>query len=671
MFYSHEDAEHVQNTLRVMLRTVKNTALDPNAGKARPEQLIFEDDPSFLPELALPPPELLSELDHNFNLDIARSGDSQSLTPFGSQRSLSSSHTSAIGGLVLPTSSPVVAGEFRLEGYDRVNSDGVPSAMYSRNTMEIEDPDFMFADDGEIIQFSPRRSVARTPARSPGVTMFGDAGASARALKEHVEGQQASNQFPDDQADMELPISDDVAEGNAFSSVDQQQSSVHSEVVESSDTFAAPMHRRRVPRTIPTDSAIELRNKELADWTKNYRQNMKAAAQKKIKSRIAAQAKKNAEHYVWGSGIGGIGQRILGGQGSSPFDMFIGDSLFESITGLTRNKTTTGKHDRDSGIDDATQEESRHVRQKTGEPEVGRSADEEDLPMVGDDDIAVELPREGVSALDDQQIFSAMPWNVSASIRGSSAIPRSGHVDMVRSAAPGRHGSRLISASPLHGRGMPIAFEGLTNLTSDVGYGGDEFGPPGPSSDYPEPVFREPSARVREALSTEGKNFITFVNERILEKREWGPTDLEHMSDVFETEPAAKIESITFEELLPPAENTKMIACQGFMMVLDLGSKDMLDVQQPQYLGGISLKLTGKANALQAIEISDNEESDDDDIGKDNGIVPDDKVVDPRGIAEQPGEHDSVNEQKDQFQEQLAAGYTAQEDDDHNSLYDD
>ena len=73
-------------------------------------------------------------------------------------------------------------------------------------------------------------------------------------------------QFPGDQADMEFPIyDDDVAEGNAFSSAGQQQSSVHSEVVESSDTFAAPMHRRRVPRIVPTDSAIELRNKELAD----------------------------------------------------------------------------------------------------------------------------------------------------------------------------------------------------------------------------------------------------------------------------------------------------------------------------------------------------------------------------------------------------------------------
>jgi peroxiredoxin family protein len=485
-------------------------------------------------------------------------------------------------------------------------------------------------------------------------------------------------QFPGDQVDMDFPIhGDDPAGGEAFSSGSQQQSSEHSEVVESSDTFAAPMRRRQTPRTLPTDSAIELRNKELADWTKNYRQNMKAAAQKKIQIRIAGQARKNAEHYVWGSGIGDIGQRILSGQGSSPFDMFIGDNLFETITGLSRNKPTRAKHDRDSGIDDATQEESRRVRQKTGEPEVGRSADDEDLPMLGDDDIAIELPREGVSALDDQQIFSAMPWNISASNRGSSAIPRSGRVGMMGSTDQSRPKSRLVSASPLHGRGQPIAFEGLKNFTSDVDYGGDEFGLSDPSSDDPELVVQEPSARVREALSTEGENFIAFMNERIVEKRERAQADLQHMSDVFQSEAAADVEEITFEELLPPTENTKVIACQGFMMLLGLGSKGMLDVQQPRHLGMISLKLTQKAKAMHAVNISDGDESDDDDIEEDDGITKGDKAADPQGIAEQLGaqdqetqEHDAVDGQEGQFQEQFAAGHAAQEDD-HDSLYDD
>jgi hypothetical protein len=191
-------------------------------------------------------------------------------------------------------------------------------------------------------------------------------------------------------------------------------------------------------------------------------------------------------------------------------------------------------------------------------------------------------------------------------------------------------------------------------------------------------VIRGPSARIREALSTEGENFLSFVNERVVEKREGVQTYPEHMSDVFGTEAAADVEDITFEELLPPTENTKIIACQGFMMVLGLSSKGMLDVQQPQYLGDISLKLTEKVKALRVIEISDSEEPDDDENGKEDGINQVDEVIDPQGIAEQPEaqdreiqEHHFMDEVEDQFQEQFAAGQTAQEDDDHDSLYDD
>lgn len=485
-------------------------------------------------------------------------------------------------------------------------------------------------------------------------------------------------QFPGDQVDIGFPTyDDDPIEGGAFPSDGPQQSSQHSDVIESSDSLAAPMRRRRVPRTLPIDAAIELPNKELAGWQRNYRQNMKIAARQKIQKRAAAQAKKNAEHYVWGAGIGGIGERVLNGQAPSPFDMFIGDNLFEAITGFSRSKGTGVKHDRDSGIDDATQQESRRVRQKTCEPEVGRSAEDEDIPMFGEDDIAVELPREGVSALDDQQIFSAMPWNISASIRGSSVVPRSGRADMTGSAHQSRPGSRFFSASPSRGRGQPFALEGLKHLTSDADYGGDDFGLPGFSSDFPEPAIQEPSARLREALSTEGENFITFIHECIVEKRKRAQAGLEHESDVLQAEAAADIEDIAFEELLPPAENTKMIACQGFMMVLGLGSKGMLNVQQPQHLGEINIKISRKVKEMQAVELGDAEDFDRDGAQEDDNLSEYDEVAHAQHVAGQPEaedqdmqEHDAMEEQEGHFQEQFTAGHASQEDD-HDSLYED
>ncbi|KNG44952.1 ubiquitin c-terminal hydrolase [Stemphylium lycopersici] len=632
-----------------------------------PGQLILQDDPSFLPGFALPPPELLADLDFNFDLDVAHSGDSQSLTPFGSQQSQSSFHVGAIGGLILPTSSPVAPGEFRLEGHNGPGSVGRPSGMLGAGeTIEIEDVDFMFGDDGEIIELSPRPATLKTPATPAGAPMSGDAGASMRVRAEHEEGRRAGHRLPGDEMDIDLPVyGDDLKEGESFSSESHQEFNEHSEVLESSETFTAPMRRRRAPRILPTDAALELRNKDLVGWQTTYRKNMKAAARQKILNRAITQAKKNAEHYVWGSGIGGIGDRISNGQGYNPFDMFIGDSLFESITGVSRKKATGSKHDRDSGIDDATQGESRRVRQKTGDAEAGRGADNEGLFMPGgEDDVAVELPREGVSALDDEQIFSAMPWNMSASVRGSSAIPRSGRVGMLGSADQGRHGSRLISASPSHGRGPPILSEGLKHLTSDADYAGHEFELSGLSSDAPGPASPlKPTSYIREALSTEGENFITFITEKIAEKRDRAQAGLKIVDDT---------EGITFGELLPPAENTRMIACQGLMMVLALGTKGMLDVHQPENFGEISLTLSEKAKAVQVIEISDgsdtdSSEEDEDDAVEENEAKDREHSTDVLESEDDEMEDTVAMEEEGHFREQFAAGHAAQEDDD--SLY--
>ncbi|KAF5846708.1 hypothetical protein GGP41_004772 [Bipolaris sorokiniana] len=571
--YILSDAQNAQLALRMALRTVQSTELDPTAGKANPEQLILQDDPSFLPDFAPPPPELLADLDCNFNLDITYSGESQSLTPFGSQQYSSTSHVGSAGALILPTSSPITSGGFRLEG------------------------DYGTGSIGQ-------------------------------------HRQRALDQLPNDEMHIALPSEENsLPEGGAYSSGSSQQSQQSSEVVESSETFTAPMRRNRVPRAIPADTATELRNKDLIYWGANYLNNMKTATQQKIHNRALTQAKKNAEHYVWGSGLGGIGQRIPRCEGYNPFDMFMGEKLFEAITGMSR-KVTGRKHDRDSGIDDAMQEQARHIRQKIVEPEVARGADDEGFSMpLGDDEAAVELPREVAPALDDQHVFSAMPWNMSASARSSSAIPRSRRIGMTGSADHGRYGSRLVSASPLHRRGQSIPFD-LNNLTSDADYVGDEFGLPGLSSDFPGvAALLDTNSQPLKVLSIEGENFITYIREKMKEKG--GRAQIE-------TGVANDAGEITFEELLPPAENTKMVACHGLMMVLTLGTRGFLEIKQSEHLGNIHLRLSEKAKALEIIEISDGEASD-------------------SGSEEEEGN----------FQEQFAAGHAAQVNDEHESLYDD
>jgi meiotic recombination protein REC8 len=468
--------------------------------------------------------------------------------------------------------------------------------------------------------------------------------------------------------DIDLPIfGDDLPEGNAFPTAAPYQGSDRIEVIQSTSTVSAPMRKRkRNPRVLPVDKRMELRNKDLADWNANYVQNMDAVSKAKKQSRVTQQAKKNADYFVWGRGLGGIAQHYVGGTGPNPFDMFIGDNLFELATGVSRKKVAGTKHDRDSGIDDATQNESRNVRQKNSEPEeeMGRGQDDEGFFMPGGDE--VELPREAVTALDDQQIFSSMPWNISASKHGSSAVPRSGRPGMVDQGKPAsRPGSRMVSASPLHGRGQPLGLDALKDLESDGDFamGGDEFAHPGPSSS---PIGAaspmKPSTRVSEALDAEGNNFLDFVIDAIGEKRN------RVQADFGQAEAATNFDLITFEELLPPHANHKIIACQGFMMVLLLGTKGFLDVQQPVDFGDVNLKLTEKARASQVIEISDVKASGDEEAESDSDV----EIVGERIVeAQEEVEDDGEAGEEGHFEEQFAAGHAAYSESEHNELYDD
>lgn len=408
--------------------------------------------------------------------------------------------------------------------------------------------------------------------------------------------------------DMDLPIyGDDLPEVEGTSPAADQQHSGHSKIIESSSTVAAPLrHRKRTAQALPQDRRMELRNTEILSWKTDYLNNMKEAAHSKVQYRIAQQAKKNAEHYVWGAGIGGLGRDTFGAKG--PLSRFFGDNLFEMFTGNSRNPQARSKRDRDSGIDEATQGESRQKRQKTVDlEEIGRGQDDEGLFMLGGDE-EVELPREAISALDDQQIFSAMPWNISASKRGSSAIPLSGRVTMMseQGRQGSRAGSRMVSASPLLRRstGHIGEFEALQSLDSDA-LAGEDFVFAAPNSD---PVgiegVKQPPLRVREALSAEGENFFAFVAEAIADRCDRVQANLATMPDLLQAE-AVNVEEVTFEDLLPPSETSKMVACQGFMMLLSLGTKGMLGVQQPTAFEDITLSLTEKAKATRIAEIED------------------------------------------------------------------
>ncbi|KAF2263388.1 hypothetical protein CC78DRAFT_581477 [Lojkania enalia] len=657
--YVLADAHNAHSAIHMMLKAVNNAGLDPEAGKAKPEQLVLQDDPFFLPDYILPPPELLADLNLPMLLETPRSGESQSLTPFASQHD--SSTAGPVGGLILPSSSPRPMGEFRVKG-DNGPGDIVGPGDFPEdedNVGLLEEPDFDFDEHGNFIEITRSEPVLCTPTAPLGGPIPSDAGASARVRQEHEEGHSAGIQLPGDEMDIDLPIfGDDIIEGKAFPTIQQQGEALESAVP--SPIVAAPLQRKkRTKRIILPDTAMELRNKDLADWNANYLQNMTEAARIKNQHRIATQAKKNAEYWVWGAGVGGSHQP-LGARGPTPFDRFYGDNLFELLTGINRNARTGTKRDRDSGIDEGTQEESRRVRRKSNkeEDQIGRADDDEAMFLPADDE--VELPREAPSALDDQHVFSAMPWNISASIRGSSAVPRSGRVGGASSLTGPHgsirypHGARVVSASPLHGRGQPGGLEALQHLGGDDGFDGfqlDDIGfaagpPPGSDDLHSDPVsIQQQYIRIREALSAESGNFLAFVSEKIVAKRQQMQAELGDVNDPLQADAASDVDEVLFEEILSPAENSKMVAAQGLLMVLSLGTKGMLDVRQDESYGKIGLSLTEAAQAAQMMEAVGEKES--------NGDV---------GGVEEAG----------QFEEEFEGGTqgAAEAEDDHDELYD-
>ncbi|PSN63799.1 hypothetical protein BS50DRAFT_647578 [Corynespora cassiicola Philippines] len=645
--YVLSDAQNAHNAMHMMLRFVENAALDPEAGKAKPEQLVLADDPYFIPELVLPPPELLADLNLDFIHTTPRPGESQSLTPFGSQQA-PATPDQGICALIIPSSSSHDMNGFNIAGGNEPSSVGGPGGMLGdKMPDQLEDPDFDFDADGNLV---PRDVEPATPAPTGRATIRIDAGASARVRQEHEEAQLAGAELPDDPMDIDLPIiSDGLPEGEAFQSSTHQEGDNQSQIIESEPTVAAPLIRKkRTARVLPLDNKNELRNRDLSDWNTNYLKYMDEASRVKSQKWIAAQARKNAEFYVWGAGIGGIGQLFGGSKGPTPFDNFYGDNLFKLFTGMSRRNNRGTKRDRDSGIDEATEEESRRVRHKSEEEQlqIGLEIEDEGMSMGRDE---VELPREERSALDDQQMFSAMPWNMSASNRGSSAVPRTGQAGLMGSigaqsslaSARGRAG-RIVSASPLHGRGQPGGLDALKSLEGE-----DELGYLGPDDfDTSDPVELDafqPSIRVCESLSAESENFLAFISNTIIEKRDRLQADLHPVEDILQADAAGDFDEVSFEELLPPADNSKMVACQGLMMVLSLSTKGLLNVRQEEAYGDIGLSLTEKAKELQEEEIID------------------------QGQPEEAGEND-----EGQFSEQLQAGYGQENEeagDDDDSLY--
>ena len=451
------------------------------------------------------------------------------------------------------------------------------------------------------------------------------------------------------------------------------------------ESVTAPAVRRRKRKGIAPDVQQELGNRDLSGWSNNYLNQMQEVLRGKIQTRSTALAKKNADFWVLQNGVGGLGVTYGQEDIPEPLRMFTGNALLEALTGL-RLTAAGEKHARDEGddeVEDEADKNQRRVRTRSDEDAIGRADVDvvmEDTMYMGDDagnmaDDSVEAPRDEVSRLlftskdftDRHQTIevgreaqtpvaehpsSVMPWNNTASIRGSSARPPSGHpfsagfhatssVDGGLAVGLGgmssRKGSRMVSASPLGAHGdLRTNLEALRGDDDDAAAGAHDPGLDNPhysqpnehgvSQTHPADTDAAPAeqfevfgpaalvqtqqanhpAWIRQALDEQSVNFLAFVQESIREADEarennadvdasGATSSVEHQQQQQQQQqqqdPNLVKGSVLFETLLSPVANNRIVAAQGLLHVLTLATKNLLSAGQDVAFGSIELRV--------------------------------------------------------------------------------
>jgi len=484
-----------------------------------------------------------------------------------------------------------------------------------------QDEVFNFDPEGNLIDIP---SPARRSSAHPQGRLGSDSAASARVRGEHEGGhvhpihdsEGNFNMYDYGNEDLQLPDAEPFPEGpfmtGGLGGNDQAlphsgNDRVHSSPFQSSEpstiTADAPIRKtkKKKKKLLGIDPVIELRNSALASFRDDYLENMAAATLVKINHKAGMQAKKNAFHFVYGTGLLGVGEGLGSLKFTHPLSIFAGTSLLSKITGTPIPSTPTKRSKRAL---EANNEEDEHqtpkrFRQDNNEQEIGRGFHDEDIPMdFGENDYnqdhSVEIGREAPSALQDYPSSALMPWNVSASLRGSKA---------------GSVARRVTSASPLIGRGsaLPGDIEHFSLLQEgdEVMYGRDEeeFGSPaggvsssragGFESQGGEGEFElfgaaagvdtqtaGTSQWVREALDKESNNFFEYVRNTIEEKTVGdGDEDVDELA--LDGDGGKQGEGyVTFEELFAVEGNSCVVAAQAFYHVLCLATKRRVWVVQ-------------------------------------------------------------------------------------------
>jgi meiotic recombination protein REC8 len=342
---------------------------------------------------------------------------------------------------------------------------------------------------------------------------------------------------------------------------------------ESDEAHNAPQRKKRL-KLLKQDrqDGLEISRSEIKAHAEDYLQSMLAAQQLSLTHKIPAQAKKNADYWILGAGLGGVGKGIGADGILGPLaTVFSGNALFELITGIHLEQGAGQK--RPFGTTEEETDTDRRVRPRSEEYEGPRypvMTVYDSAPIDGFDDI--EIAREPGSAMED--VSSAMPWNITGSIRGSSLAYSAVRQSSASRLLAARY--RMLSPSPLARRAIAPLEE--NDLSMPVGGYDSSMGDDSTEEDS--------RAAMLAALDKDSGNFLAHIATAIQKVA----FDEEQQAAELDIEPS-EVNEILFSLLLPPELTQAHVAAHAFLHVLTLGTKNLLRVKQNHPFGEMSMKI--------------------------------------------------------------------------------
>ncbi|OHX00547.1 rad21 rec8 N terminal domain-containing protein [Colletotrichum incanum] len=577
------DAEKVQALMKTFFRLVANNEIDPNAGRARRDQITLSDDPSFVPTSVMPQFTIDDDGNPCFipgsqNSSGGKNKSQSQLSPFPDPIKYSGGRENSI--LNLDISQSFHAFDYPLPS-PFAHSSSVQKTLLPRNRDDMElnmnmDP-FGPIDDfdnfgGVELDIDENGAVIVEEDEFDLPDLRGTDMADAEAPFQHMQNQDQHSIVHDAEGDIDMMGSNPI-----FLPDDHALHFPKSPEGGRSDQAAAPSKKRRRVLKLDNDSTTISRS-VLKSWQEQYVNNAKRLISKR-KGITQIQARSNAYFFTFGQGIAGIGRSTgIPGTNYPLADVFAGNGLRDIIYGLPsaeergiQTPSPKGRRRRATEAFDEVSDvhEDRNVRPRVDEtPQQGRSMDDVgDYSMMFGDESMPEMGMEAAQPMEEHPSSSMMPWNRTPSVGPGSSV-------ITHSAQRHDQANRQKSAS-LRGSSVP-PFELLHDaLGSDLGAM--------PASQNLEPEGLYPAGIVINAQE-DNKNDSQWMRSTLDtasgEFLQWAEEEAKKTGQIKGGDNKENRRWVEFDDLIEPAKQNRVVAAQAFYHVLSLATKNAISVEQ-------------------------------------------------------------------------------------------